>query len=196
MACRGLVMPGASAWLDAPLPNSSVEQWRVVVIVTGYTLSVTSQYDAVFTFANKRFGEVCWHNMHIQGRQSSGREAVPSPRGLLGISTPKQSAKTHQIELWSTVNRWSFYQVSECQATLNRRKAPLSKTFCRRFYREGGARINLTVMETYKKDRYQLCCSCSSTTLTSKIITGMIENHSEFAACRNSCNEFVSSPSS
>ena len=116
--------------------------------------------------------------------------------GFWGISTPKQSAKTHQIELWSTVNRWSFYQVSECQATLNRRKAPLSKTFCRRFYREGGARINLTVMETYKKDRYQLCCSCSSTTLTSKIITGMIENHSEFAACRNSCNEFVSSPSS
>jgi len=26
---------------DAPLPNSSIEQWRLVVIVTGYTLFVT-----------------------------------------------------------------------------------------------------------------------------------------------------------
>jgi len=25
-----------------------------------------------FTFANQRFGEVCWHNTHIQGRRSSG----------------------------------------------------------------------------------------------------------------------------
>jgi len=30
-----------------------------VVIVTGYTLFVTSQYDAIFTFANQRIGEVC-----------------------------------------------------------------------------------------------------------------------------------------
>ena len=44
----------------------------MVVIVTGYTLFVTSQYDVIFTFANKRFGEVCWHNMHIQGCRSSG----------------------------------------------------------------------------------------------------------------------------
>jgi len=28
-----------------PLPNSSIEQWRMVVIITGYTLFVTSQYD-------------------------------------------------------------------------------------------------------------------------------------------------------
>jgi len=44
-------MPGATASLDAPLPNSSIEQWCVVVIVTGYTLFVTSQYDVIFTFA-------------------------------------------------------------------------------------------------------------------------------------------------
>jgi len=42
-------------------------------LVTGYAMFVTSQYDVMFTFANKRFGEVCWHNMHVQGRRSSGR---------------------------------------------------------------------------------------------------------------------------
>jgi len=31
--------------------------------------------------------------------------------------------------------------------------------------------------------------------LTSKVITEMIEHHSEFSGCRNSCNEFVSSRS-
>jgi len=36
--------------LDAPLPNSSIEQWRVVVTVTGYTLFVTSQFDVIFKF--------------------------------------------------------------------------------------------------------------------------------------------------
>jgi len=45
----------------------------MVVIITGYTLFVTSQYDVIFTFANQRFGEVCWHNTPIQGRRSSGR---------------------------------------------------------------------------------------------------------------------------
>ena len=65
VACRGLVMPGATTWLDAPRPNSSFDQWRMVVIVTGYTLFVTSQYDVMFTFANQCFGEVCWHKVHI-----------------------------------------------------------------------------------------------------------------------------------
>jgi len=50
-----------------------------------------------------------------------------------------------------------FYQISECQATLNRRKAPLLKTFWRRLCREGGARKQLRAIETSKKDRYQLC---------------------------------------
>jgi len=36
---------------------------------------------------------------------------------------------------------------------------------------------------------------CSSTMLTSKIITGIIENHSEFSGCSKSCNEYVSSRS-
>jgi len=47
---RGLVMPGATVWLET-LPNSSVEQWCMVVIVTGYTLFVTSQYDVIFRLA-------------------------------------------------------------------------------------------------------------------------------------------------
>jgi len=37
----------------------------MVVIVTVYMLFVTSQCDVTFTFANRRFGEVCWHNIHI-----------------------------------------------------------------------------------------------------------------------------------
>jgi len=45
----------------------------MVVIVAGYTLFVTLQHDVIITFANQCFGEVCWHNMHIQGRRSSGR---------------------------------------------------------------------------------------------------------------------------
>jgi len=75
VACRGLVMPGATAWLDASLPNSSIEQWRtpMVAIVTGYTLFMTSRYDVIFKFAYQRFGEVCWHNVRIQGRRSSGK---------------------------------------------------------------------------------------------------------------------------
>jgi len=52
-------MPGVTPWLYAPQANSSIEQWRVVVIATGYTLFVTSQYDAIFKFANQPFGDVC-----------------------------------------------------------------------------------------------------------------------------------------
>jgi len=52
-------MHGATASLDILLPNSGIEQWRMVVSVTGYTLFVTSQYDVIFTFANQPFGKVC-----------------------------------------------------------------------------------------------------------------------------------------
>jgi len=45
--------------LGCPLPNPSIEQWRMVIIVTGYTLFVASEYDAIFTFPDQRFGEVC-----------------------------------------------------------------------------------------------------------------------------------------
>ena len=45
--------------IGCPLINSCTEQWRMAVIVTGYTLFVTSQYVAIFTFCKQRFGEVC-----------------------------------------------------------------------------------------------------------------------------------------
>jgi len=61
--------------------------------------------------------------------------------------------------------------------------------------RAGGVVTELRAMETYKKqkNRSQSVCFCSSTMLTSKIITEIIENHSEFAGFRNSWNKFVSS---
>ena len=33
-----------------------MEQWRMVVIVSGCSLFVTSQYYAIFTYINQRFG--------------------------------------------------------------------------------------------------------------------------------------------
>ena len=63
---QNLVMPGATAWLYAPYQIQVLSMnTRMVVMVTGYTLFVTSQYDVIFTFANQCFGEVCWHNIHI-----------------------------------------------------------------------------------------------------------------------------------
>jgi len=47
VVCRGLVMPGATCLVVCLLPNSSIEQWRMVVIVTGNLPSVTSQYIVV-----------------------------------------------------------------------------------------------------------------------------------------------------
>ena len=62
---RGFVYPLSLRPWSKPLPNSSIEQWRMVVIVAGYTLSVASQFDNIFSFVNKRFNEVCWHSVHI-----------------------------------------------------------------------------------------------------------------------------------
>jgi len=54
----------------------------------------------------------------------------------------------------------------------------------------------LRAMEAYKKKIVtNYVCFCSSTMLTSKIITEMIENHSELSGCPNSCNKFISSRS-
>ena len=51
MVCRGLVMPWATVWLDAPY-QIVVLSSDMVVIVSGYALCVTSQYEFIFTFAN------------------------------------------------------------------------------------------------------------------------------------------------
>jgi len=50
-------MPGATCLIVRPLPNSSIEQWPMVVIVTGYTLFVTSPYDVIFTFLSQRLAK-------------------------------------------------------------------------------------------------------------------------------------------
>jgi len=38
--------------IGCPIPNSSIEQWHMLVIVTGYTLFVASHHDVISTFAN------------------------------------------------------------------------------------------------------------------------------------------------
>ena len=103
VACRGFVMPVVTAWFDAPLPNSSIEQWHrpMVGIVTGYTMFVTSQYDVIFTFPNQRFGEVCWHNMHIQGRRTSSR-AGKAIKLLRAMETYKRNS--YQLCLFLFIN--------------------------------------------------------------------------------------------
>jgi len=89
--------------LDAPLPNSGIEQQRMVIIVTGYTLRMTSQQDVIFTFANQRFGEVCSHNLHIQGRQSSGR-AGEAVKQLRAMETYKKQKNRCQLCLFLFIN--------------------------------------------------------------------------------------------
>ena len=50
-------------------------------------------------------------------------------------------------------------------------------------------------MKKTKKIVTYYVCFCSSAMLTSKIITEIIENHSEFSGCSKSCNHYVSSRS-
>ena len=40
-------------------------QWHRVVICIWCALFVTSQNDVIALFPNQRFGEICWHNIHI-----------------------------------------------------------------------------------------------------------------------------------
>jgi len=40
-------------------------QWHCVVLCIWRALFVTSQFYVIVLFPNQRFGEVCWHNMHI-----------------------------------------------------------------------------------------------------------------------------------
>jgi len=105
-----------------PLPNSGIEQWRMVVIVAGHTLFVTSQRDVIFTFA---------------------------------------SLLTHVHS--GTAEQW--------QGSSKRV--------------EGNGNLQKQKIIT------NCVCFCSSTMLTSKMIAEIIENHSEFSGCPNSCNKFV-----
>jgi len=47
-------------------------------------------------------------------------DSVSSPWGALAQLSPKQSSQS-QIEIWNTINQWSFCQFSECQASLHKR---------------------------------------------------------------------------
>jgi len=40
-------------------------QWHMMDICIWCALFVTSQFDVILMFPKQRFGEVCWHNMHI-----------------------------------------------------------------------------------------------------------------------------------
>ena len=44
-------------------------QWHMVVIFIWCVPFVTSQFDVIFILPNQRFGEVCWHSMHIRLHQ-------------------------------------------------------------------------------------------------------------------------------
>jgi len=76
----------------------------------------------------------------------------------------------------------------------------VSQTFIqgrRNRVRQGGAMKELRAMETYKKQKIvtNYYCFCASTTLTSKIVAEIVENHSEFYGCTNSCSKIVSNRS-
>ena len=109
---------------------SSAVWWSLLLNIRCLWRHNVTSYSRLQT---KRFGEVCWHNMHIQGCWSSGRP-------------------------WRAVKE-------------------------------------LRTMDTFKKIVTNYVSFCSSITLTSKIITKIIENHSEFVGCPNSYNKFVSSRS-
>ena len=132
VACRGLVMPGAIAWLDAPLLNSSIEQWCMVVIVTEYTLLLTSQCDVIFGFATHVLAKFVDTTCIFSGA----------------------GAAVGQGEQENILGQWKLMK--------------------------------------NKKIVTNDVCFCSSTMLTSRIITEIIENHSELFGCSKSCNDYVS----
>jgi len=47
------------------LLNSSIEQWRLVVIVTGYTLFVTSQHDVILRFATNVLAKLLTQHAYL-----------------------------------------------------------------------------------------------------------------------------------
>ena len=128
VACRGLVMPGAIAWLDAPYP--------ILVLSSGvwWSLLLDTRY--------------LW------------RHRMMSCSGL-------------QPTFWrSLLTQHAYLATPELG-------------------RAGGAVKQFMAMETYKKQKNfsYYACFCSSTMLTSKIITEIIENHSEFSGCSKSCDD-------
>jgi len=70
-------------------------------------------------------------------------ETVPSPRGGFGGLSPPNKVPSPQIEIWNTINHWSFYQMWISSLSRHKRKgppqerkAPRVKTSWRRFWFE------------------------------------------------------------
>jgi len=61
VAWKGLVMPGTTAWLYAPLTNSSIEQRSGVWWSMYLDIRCLWRHFDVWRW----FGEVCWHSVHI-----------------------------------------------------------------------------------------------------------------------------------
>ena len=62
---RRILHFGFNQWRTQKLFMGGFIQWHRVVICIWCALFVTSQNDVIVLFPNQRFGEVCWHNMHI-----------------------------------------------------------------------------------------------------------------------------------
>jgi len=53
--------------------------------------------------------------------------------GFWWAQPPQTKLQAPQIETWNTIDQWRFGQFLECHAPPHKRKAPLLKTFWRRF---------------------------------------------------------------
>ena len=70
---------------------------------------------------------------------SRRRPSLVATGGLWWAYPPKQSAKSPQVEIWNTINHWSFYKIFNIKPTrhnrkvpTHERKAPLVKTYWQR----------------------------------------------------------------
>ena len=52
-------------WRTQKIFMGDFNQWHMVGICIWCAMFVTSQFDVIVMFPNQRFGEICWHNMHI-----------------------------------------------------------------------------------------------------------------------------------
>ena len=74
-------------------------QRRRVVICIWCALFVTSQNDVIVLFPNQRFGEVCWHNMHIFLYIHSYFMCQCTEYKLLELRTPNATIRTPNATL-------------------------------------------------------------------------------------------------
>jgi len=168
VACRGLVMPGATAWSDAPLPNFSIQQWRMVVMFTGclWRHNMTS-YSRLQTNVLEKFVDTTC--IFRDAGAAVGKQSRRYGGPFVDIA-PQRKLQGPQIELWSTKNRWSlikFQNVNSPEQTQPPIENFLATVLMGRGISktvEGNGNIYIKIVTNY-------ICFCSSTMLTSKIIT-------------------------